>query len=416
MKKTIWIMNHYAGNMFFDRGGRHYNFAKFLKIAGYSPVVFCANSKHNAKGHWFDVEPTWQEHTAEEIGVPFVFVSARSYVGNGKQRILNMADFFTNVQKAAKEYAAQNGKPDIIYASSVHPLTLIAGIRLAKRYGVECVCEVRDLWPESLVAYGMLPRNNPITKALYLGEKWIYKKADRLIMTWPGGWDYICQRGWDRAIPQKKVTHIDNGVDLAAFLENAGNPIEDADLADTAHFKAVYTGSIRKVNNLQLLVDAAKILHQRGNDSVKILVYGDGDEREFLTSQCAQLPNILFKGRVPKTAVPYVLSQADVSILHNSRSILDQYGQSQNKFFEYLAAGRPVLMTDSVGHSVCKARNCGLELEDQTPEAVADALEALAALPKAEYLTYCDNARTAAVDYDFANLTKKLIGVLEGSK
>lgn len=414
MKRNVWIMNHYAGSMFFDRGGRHYHFAKFLKIAGYEPVVFCANSKHNAKGHYFDTEPLWQEHMAEELDVPFIFVAARSYVGNGKQRIFNMADFYTNVKKAAMGYAAKNGKPDIIYASSVHPLTLVAGLQLAKKFGVECVCEVRDLWPESLVAYGMLPRNNPITKALYVGEKWIYKKADRLIMTWPGGWDYICERGWDNAIPAEKVTHIDNGVDLVAFLENARSPIEDADLSDGAHFNAVYTGSIRKVNHLQLLVDAANILHSRGNETVKILVYGDGDEREALAEQSKDLPNIIFKGRVPKTAVPYVLSRADVSILHNSRSILDKYGQSQNKFFEYLAAGRPVLMTYSVGHSVCKARHCGLELEDQTAEAVADALEQLAALSKEEYLSYCDNARTAAVDYDFANLTKKLIRVLEG--
>ena len=414
MKRNVWIMNHYAGSMFFDRGGRHYNFAKFLKNAGYDPVVFCANSKHNAKGHWFDTDALWQEHMAEELNVPFVFVAARSYVGNGKQRIFNMADFYANVKKAALAYAAKNGKPDIIYASSVHPLTLVAGLHLAKKFGVECVCEVRDLWPESLVAYGMLPRNNPITKALYMGEKWIYKKADRLIMTWPGGWDYICERGWDKAIPHEKVTHIDNGVDLAAFLENANNPIDDADLTDTAHFKAIYTGSIRKVNNLQLLVDAAKILNERGNDTVKILVYGDGDEREALAEQSKTLPNIVFKGRVPKTAVPYVLSRAEVSILHNSRSILDKYGQSQNKFFEYLAAGRPVLMTYSVGHSVCEARQCGLELEDQTPEAVADALEQLSCLSKEDYLTYCHNARTAAVDYDFANLTKKLIAVLQG--
>ena len=414
MKKTVWILNHYAGNMYFDKGGRHYNFAKFLKTAGYEPVVFCANSKHFTRGSFFQMEELWKECLAEEIGVPFLFVAAREYVGNGKQRIFNMIEFFQNAQKCAKEYAATHDKPDVIYASSVHPLTLWAGIRLAKHFGVECVCEVRDLWPESLVAYGMLPRNNPATKALYLGEKWLYKHCDRLIMTWPGGWDYILERGWEKAIPKEKVFHIDNGVDLAAFLENAKHPIEDADLADDTHFKAIYTGSIRKVNNLQLLVDAAKILQAKGNTSVKILVYGDGDEREALTKQAESLPNIVFKGRVPKTAVPYVLSKGDVSILHNSRSVLDKYGQSQNKFFEYLASGRPVLMTYSVGHSVCKARHCGVELEDQTPEAVADALEQLAALSKEEYLAYCENALTAAVDYDFASLTKKLIAVLEG--
>ena len=155
MGKNVWIMNHYADSMYFSQGGRHYSFAKYLKRAGYEPVVFCANSKYGPSETWFPEEALWWEHMAEEIGVPWVFVWARNYTGNGKQRVLNMLDFYWNVKKAAKQYAAEYGKPDIVYASSVHPLTLAAGIQLAKRFGVECVCEVRDLWPESIVAYGI---------------------------------------------------------------------------------------------------------------------------------------------------------------------------------------------------------------------------------------------------------------------
>ena len=85
----------------------------------------------------------------EEIGVPFVFIRTKTYRDNGEQRVLNVADFYRNVKKAAKEYAEQHGKPDVIYASLAHPLTLIAGIRLTKQFGVKCICEIRDLWPES---------------------------------------------------------------------------------------------------------------------------------------------------------------------------------------------------------------------------------------------------------------------------
>lgn len=417
MKKNVWIMNHYAGSMFFDRGGRHYNFVKYLKQAGYEPVVFCANSKHGPAETWFPDEALWQEHMAVEIGVPWMFVKARTYVGNGKQRVLNMIDFYRNVQKAAREYVGKYGRPDVIYASSVHPLTLVAGIRLAKHFGVECVCEVRDLWPESLVAYGLLSAGSLPAKLLYAGEKWIYRKADTVIMTWPGGYDYICQRRWDRQIPAGKVVHISNGVDLSAFARNREtHQIEDADLDNPDVFHAVYTGSIRKVNDLGLLADAAERLAERGNRRIQILVWGDGDQREALEARIREkgLENICFKGNVAKDAVPYVLSRADVTILHNARSLLDKYGQSQNKFFEYLAAGKPVLMTYSVGHSVCRSRNCGIELDDQTPEAVADALEKLAALSPSEYQTYAKNAEEAAKEFDFENLTRKLIAVLEG--
>lgn len=416
VKKHVWILNHYAGGMYVDKGGRHYNFAKYLKQAGYEPAVFCAVSKHGKPEPYFEMGGLWEERTAEAIGVPWVFVRARTYTGNGKQRVLNMLDFYRNVKKAAKEYAEKHGKPDIIYASSVHPLTLLAGIQLAKRFGVKCVCEVRDLWPESLVAYGLLKRGSLAAAALYAGEKWLYKKADAVIMTWPGGYDYIRERGWERQIPAGKVVHISNGVDLTVFAENReSRQIADADLDDRNKFHAVYAGSVRKVNDLRLLVDAAEILARRGNDRVRVLVWGDGDQREALESLAREkgLENIRFKGRVEKNAIPYILSRADVTILHNRRSKLDKYGQSQNKFFEYLAAGKPILMTYSVGYSVCRARNCGIELEEQTPEAVADALEQLSGLSEDDYQTYAKNAAAAAEEYDFRNLTQKLIGALE---
>ena len=86
-------------------------------------------------------------------------------------------------EKAAKEYAAEHGRPDVIFASSVHPLTLVAGLQLAKHFGVKCVCEVRDLWPESIVVYSnRFTKDNPLIKLLYRGEKWIYKKAESLCL------------------------------------------------------------------------------------------------------------------------------------------------------------------------------------------------------------------------------------------
>ena len=192
MKKNIWILNHFATGMFFSKGGRHYWFAKFLKKEGYNPTIFCCNATHDLK-KWFDTDLLWIEKTADEIAVPFVIVKSSLYKGNGKDRVLNMIHFYFNVQKAAKEYAKIHAKPDVIYASSVHPLTLVAGIKLAEYYGVKCICEVRDLWPLSLVEYGYLKENSLVTKLLYAGEHWIYKKAGEIISLDIGFDDYILE-------------------------------------------------------------------------------------------------------------------------------------------------------------------------------------------------------------------------------
>lgn len=416
MGKKIWIINHYASHMLFDKGGRHYYLAKYLEAAGYSPVVICANTQNFQTDQvYFDNDNLWTEEVAEEIHTPFVYVKARRYKGNGKQRIFNMMDFYRNVKKTAFEYAKKNGKPDVIIASSVHPLTMVAGIKLAKKFGVKCISEVRDLWPESIVAYSAKwTRTNPIMKALYAGEKWIYKKSDAVIMTWAGGYDYIKDQGWQNKIPEAKVIHISNGVDLEPYVKNIKeHPYEDSDLSDVNYKNFIYTGSIKKVNNLAVLVSAAKRLKELGNTTARILVFGDGDELEALKKDASSLDNIVFKGRVPKQCVPSILSQGYVSILHNSSTALDKYGQSQNKFFEYLAAGRPILMTYSVGHSVIRNNKCGVELDVQSPDSIAQAIVSLCEVNDSEYQNYCKNAAECAKKYDYKELCNQLISVIK---
>ena len=414
MKTNIWILNHYASDMYFDHGGRHYNFAKFLRRAGYAPVIFGANSKHGKAERFFETDALWEEHVAEEIDTPFVFVRARTYTGNGKQRVLNMIDFYRNVKKAAKEYAAQHGRPDVIFASSVHPLTLVAGIQLAKQFGVKCVCEVRDLWPESIVVYSnRFTKDNPLIKLLYRGEKWIYKRADALVFTMEGAYDYITEQGWEKDIPRSKVHYINNGVDLEQFDYNKEHfRVEDPDLDDPDTFKVVYTGSIRKVNNLGLLLDAAK----RVNDPrVKFLIWGDGDEREVLERRVrdAGLTNVVFKGRVEKKYIPSIVSRADANLMHGTPGPLFRFGVSPNKMFDYFAAGKPILMDFETKYNPVEQYQAGIILNSLSGEAAAQTLQRMAKWPEEEYARNCQNARRAAGDFDFKKLTDKLLNIIE---
>lgn len=414
MKTNIWIMNHYAGSMYFDRGGRHYNFAKYLRRAGYAPVIFSANSKHGRAERFLEADALWEERIAGEIDTPFVFVRARTYTGNGKQRVLNMIDFYRNVKKAAKEYAVQHGKPDVIYASSVHPLTLVAGIQLAKQFGVKCVCEIRDLWPESIVAYSdRFTKNNPLIKLLYRGEKWIYKKADAVVFTMEGAYDYIVEQGWEKDIPRSKVHYINNGVDLELFDYNKEHfRVEDSELDDPEVFKVIYTGSVRRVNNLGLLLETAKCVK---NPRVKFLIWGDGDEREALEQRVRdeKIANVEFKGRVEKKYVPSIVSRANLNFAHNAPSPLFRFGISFNKLFDYLAAGKPVLRDFPCPYNPAVTYGAGIEVSGTQPQQIAKAIDALVTSAEQERQSYCANARRAAEDYDFKHLTDKLIAVTE---
>lgn len=415
MKKKVWLLNHYATDMYFNRGGRHYWFAKNLLQKGYEPTIFCANTRHNGGATVETGVGKFNIKITDEI--PFVFVKTSSYSDNGLHRIRNMYSFYKNLFPASKENVKLNGKPDIILASSVHPLTLVAGIQIAKKFGIPCICEVRDLWPESFVAYNIIKENNPILKLLYAGEKWIYKKADKLIFTMEGGRDYIIEKGWDKGhggpIDLSKVYHINNGVDLEEFDYNREHYVlEDEDLMDESTFKVVYTGSIRLANKVGKIIDVAKIL---SDQNVKFLIWGDGDQLEYLRERIKSenIKNVVIKGRVEKKYIPYIVSKSDLNLLNYSYHDIWKYGGSQNKNFEYLAAGKPILSTIKMGYDILEKYGVGISLEDQAVKNIGDSIISFLKMSKEEYSLMCDNARRAAQDYDFKLLTDKLINLIE---
>ena len=413
MKQNVWIWNHYATNMYFDEAGRHFWFAENLIREGYKPTIFCASTNHFSNNNIDTKGKKYTTNIASDI--PFVFVNAPDYKGNGKKRIFNMIAFYLNLFPVANEYAKVKGKPDVIIASSVHPLTLVAGIKIAKKFGIPCICEVRDLWPESLVAYGALKRNSIIAKILYKGEKWIYKKANSIIMTWEGGREYITDQGWDKQINLIKVNHISNGVIIDTFDRNCEeNQINDKDLDNHSFKNIVYAGSIRKVNNIGMLLDTAKIIKEQGYNQIRFLIYGSGDEVETLKKRCIDenTDNVIFKGRVEKKYIPSVLKKAYINILHNSSTSLDKYGQSQNKFFEYLAAGRCIVQTYATGYSICEKYNCGISAPTQNAEEIAKVI-IKACYDEEINKSMGQNARQAAYEFDFDKLTKKLINIIE---
>lgn len=412
MKKNIWILNHYAGDMLFDKGGRHYYFAKYLKREGYDPVVFCANTRHGKKERWIETEDLWIEKKAEEIDTPFIYIKSKLYENNGKERIMNMIQFYHNVKKASKEYAEKNGKPDIILASSAHPLTLVAGIQLAKKYHVKCICEIRDLWPESIVAYKKLKKDQLLVKLMYKGEKTIYTKADHLIFTMEGAYDYILSKGWGNVISKEKISLINNGIDLEQFEENRiAYQRNDEDLCNRDVFKVVYTGSIRKANNIRLLLDAAEMIKE---SRIRVLVWGNGDELDSLLQEQKKrnIDNIVFKGRVAKQEIPFILCNSDAVFLDSFDDGIARYGISSNKLFEYMAAGKPVLMNKIPQYNPAEKYGCTVQYE-RSAESVAHAIEYIASVSKDQYDRLCSRAKKTSIEYSFSRLTNKLISTIE---
>lgn len=411
--KTIWMLNHYAGAMFEDLGGRHHWFAKELAKRGYKTVIFCANTRYGRLGCYIKMDGNRYIKKTSADGIDYVFVKCSEYMTNGYKRIKNMIDFMVGVKHAMIKFAKEVGRPDVILASSVHPLTLIAGEDIARRWSIPCICEVRDLWPEALFYSGKIEEHSVIGQILTHGEHWIYNRANAIVFLKPGDPLYIKEKGWDidsgGCIDYGACYYINNGVDLESFDNHVkSDKVTDIDFNNDSKL-FIYTGTINMTNAVGNLVDAAIVLRNRTD--IKILVYGSGVDLESLRTKVDTLglTNIVFKGFIPKQSIPYVLTNARATILNYSAKGYNwTRGNSSNKLFEYLAAGKPIISNLDMGYNIIDTEHCGITLDKDDPYTLARAIESIADMPPHEYESMCRRSRHAVLEYDFSKLTDKL--------
>ena len=403
----IWLINHYAVPPQYYPLARQTYFAKYLTEMGHEVTIFAASTVHNSDKNLIEDRTPYREEIVN--GIHYVLIRCHGYQGNGLKRIYNICEFAWKLPGVCKHFP----KPDAIVATSMPPTSCAVGVHLARKYGCRGIAEIADLWPESIVAFGVAGPNHPGVRVLRHLEKWIYKKADAVVFTMEGGYDYIVDQGWDQEIPRGKVFHINNGVDLPTFDHDRETyQLDDIDLANKEQFNIVYAGSIRKANNLGLLLDVAQRVKA---PNVKFLIWGGGDDVPALSQRLEDehITNVVFKGRVEKKFIPYITSHANLTILNYTMNQIWRYGGSQNKLFEYFAGGSPVLTNLVMGYDLIERYKSGFHVDYTDLDRAAEEISQIASMDKEEYEVYCRNARNVAVQYDFKVLTKKLLAVIE---
>lgn len=413
---NVWIVNHYAIPPSMGGLVRHYYFSKYLQKQGHNVRIFTSSKIHNTDINMIQDKSLYKEEIVDGVG--YTFVRSRDYKGNGIDRITNMIDLPFKMWKAMKNFY-KTEKPDVIYTSSPDLFVAFFALLYGKKYKVPVVVEIRDLWPESIVEYNGMSRKNPIIQVLYQLEKWIYKKADQLIFTMEGGKEYICDKGWEKAVDLDKVNHVNNGVDLDEFQTDIEKyQISDKDLNEISKFKVVYVGSIRRANNVHNLVEVAKELKYRKEEDIQILIYGDGTDRKELENICLDnhLDNVIFKGKVEKKYIPYILSKSNLNILNYKQAATWKYGGSQNKQFEYLASGRPICSNVKMGYSIIEKNKCGVEENIDSISRYTDIIINYKNMDTQKYEVQCTNARNAANDFEYNVLGEKIEKILKNMK
>ncbi len=408
-KKVIWLVNEY--NFPDYERSRQTNLCRLLDERGYDAYIISGSSLN--KGNTNRINDNRK----------FVFVQApeaKGYMIKTSNYSKTYERVYVALQFQHRLWKLRNKlpKPDVI-VSDFAGLFGNVFLKWKKKYGTKVIYDILDLWPEGFVDLGYVKKDSFIAKLLYRMEHKSYREADGIIFSMQGGRDYIVDKGWSKDVggdvDTSNIGYLNNGVNLSQVDKQKDEYVlQDADL-DTDKFKVVYLGSISKMNGLDVLVETAKVLQERGNEKVAILVYGYGNQEEQLKNMVADygLKNIKFKGKLDFEYGLNVLSRGNLNIFTFRDSPLWKYGVSPNKLFMYFASGKPVLSMIKPNYDLVEGKKAGVSVVNN-PNVVADAIERFCKMDKDEYDSYCRNARATAEEYDYKNLVQVLIDKIEG--
>lgn len=259
---------------------------------------------------------------------------------------------------------------DLVWGTSPPIFQGVTAWALARWKRVPFLFEVRDLWPAFAVAVGVLRQAELIRASEWL-ERFLYRRADALVVNSPGFIDHVRARG------ARRVTLIPNGADAGMFDPDSSGQAFRRDHALEGKFVVLYAGAHGLSNDLGVVLDAAGRL--RAHSSVAIVLLGDGKEKPALMAKAAEqnLENVHFLPPIPKTEMPRALAAADACIA--ILKPIPLYGTVYpNKVFDYMAAGRPVILAiDGVIREVVEGASAGIYVPPGEPEALARAVEQL---------------------------------------
>ncbi|AXK42839.1 glycosyltransferase family 4 protein [Erythrobacter aureus] len=400
--KNVWMLNHYAIAPNESGGTRHFSLSRHLRDYGWESSIVAASIEHDNGKQRLETGRKWRIDFHD--GVRFLWLRTPPYRGNGGGRMMNMLAYCLRACQHAS--TRDLPRPDVIIGSSVHPFAAVSGAFLARRFGVPFIFEVRDLWPQTLIDLGRLEQNSGMAKVMRKIELWLYQRAARIVVLLPGAGDYIEPLGIDR----HKIIWLPNGVELegAKVPEPAANDDE---------FIVMYFGAHGTANGIENILRAFAILEKRaGTEGIVLQLIGDGPAKPTLMELAndLQLKRVTFKPPVPKSQIPTLAEKADAFVFNLIAAPVFKYGISSNKLFDYLAAARPIIFCSDAANNPIDEARAGVTVPPDSPQALADAIVQLAAIP-ADQRAQMGRAGRKYVEakHSYQQLARELAAILD---
>lgn len=263
---------------------------------------------------------------------------------------------------------------DVVVASSPHIFSAVAGLMISRRLSKPFILEIRDLWPDSIVAVGASKRNWLIRKFEQL-EMYLYREADRIIVVTDTFKKVITEKG----IPASKIDVVKNG----AVIPESDTELDDALMRSLVSehrlegkFVASYIGTIGMAHRVDQIFEAAKLCD---DPDIIFLVAGSGAERENLEEKLATNPleNFRLLDKVPKETAKHLMAVSDISIVHLKdtpvfKTVLP------SKLFDAMVLKKPIVLgVRGESKMLVDQSGSGISIEPENPKEMVEAVRGL---------------------------------------
>lgn len=301
-------------------------------------------------------------------------------------------------------------KPDVIYCAVPSLDVAKVTAKYAKRNNIKFIIDVQDLWPE---AFKMVLNIPIISNILFLPMKkqadYIYKSADNIIA--------VSQTYLDRAKTVNKKSDKNEVVFLGTEMEQFDKYNTSKEIQKNKDIiKIVYIGTLGHSYDIKIIIDAIKILNEKGIKNINFLIMGDGPLRENFEEYAKQKKvDCIFTGIIQYKEMIPELCNCDIAVNPIKKG---SAGSIINKVGDYAMAGLPVINTQENAEyrELVDKYQIGYNCDNENVYEISERIEYLIKNEKVRIQMGRNNRKLAEEKFDRKKTYTKIMNIIEGEE